>query len=80
MNKLLTDIIAERKGHYCHALEVSDVYELECIAEGVIDGYPGYTEEEYIQFFETISVYALNGDNEADIYNFNFDEYIRGTI
>ena len=90
MNKLLTDIIKERRGHYCHCIEVSCTYDIECTIEGVIQGYPGYTEEEYINFSESIQVIYLNEDHEEEgthddaaeeeVYNFNMRGYIEGTI
>ena len=80
MNKLIADIIEERNGHYCHALEVTDVWDLEATIEGVIEGYSGYKEEEYIDFFNTIELYCLEEENEQEVYDFNITNYIKGTI
>ena len=83
MNKILEYIIEQRKGHYCHALEVHEAYELESIAEGLINELGDkYTELEYIEFFESMSIYYLGEDStkEQEVYNFNFKEYIEGTL
>ena len=80
MNRLLTDIIEQRNGHYCHALEVTDVWDLQGTIEGVIEGYPDYTEEEYIDFFQSIELYCLEDSNEQEVYDFNFTTYIKDTI
>ena len=81
--KILDRILNDRKGHYCHAIEVNDTYEIESIIEGIIELFQDqYTESEYIEFFETMSVYYLGSDKteEKKVYDFNFTEYIEGTI
>ena len=80
MNKLLEKIIQERGGHYCHALEVNDAYELESVIESVIQAYPEFDEDTFIDFFESIELYCLSEDNEKQVYDFSFEKYIRGTI
>ena len=87
MNKLLDKIIAERKGIYCHVLEVANNQELESIIESTIHAYgdEDFTDEDYIDFFNSAELYYFtteeeNKQDEEDIYNFNFDEYIRGTV
>ncbi|MBC8302159.1 MAG: hypothetical protein H8E55_41135 [Pelagibacterales bacterium] len=79
MNNLLEQIIQERKGHYCHALEVNDVYHLESVVESVIESFPEFDEYTYIDFFETLELYCL-GEDEKQVYDFSFENYIRGTI
>lgn len=82
-NPILETIIAERQGHYCHALEVASVYDLESTIEGLIDCYGDqFTDTDYIEFFQSIELYSLEDDKatEEAIYNFDFDQYIRGTI
>jgi hypothetical protein len=81
MNPITEKIIDARKGHYCHCVEVSDVYELEAIAEQVVQEFcPEFSEETIIDFLESLTVYSLNDENEEDIYNFSFREYCTGTI
>ena len=81
MNKILEEIIKSRKGHYCHCLEVEEVYELECIAESITEEFQDkHSKNEIIEFLETLGVYCLNDDNEDDIYNFSFSEYVKDTI
>ena len=51
MNKLLNHIIAERKGHYCHALELDSAYSYECIIEQIVNEYKdSFTLEDIIEF------------------------------
>ena len=81
--KILDRIIKDRNGFYCHAIEVNDMYEIESIIESIIELFEDqYTESEYIEFFETISIYYLgeNSKEEKEVYNFSFTEYIEGTI
>jgi len=90
-NKLLNKIIEERKGMYCHAIEVTYKYEIESIIEAVFDTYESedITETDIFYFFDSIEVYHLedeelteeqNKQNEEEVYNFNFEEYINPTI
>ena len=78
---ILETIITARGGHYCHALEVADTYELENVAEVIIQEFQdSHTEAEIIEFLESAEVYALDDSREEEIYNFSFSEYIKGTI
>ena len=82
-NRILDKIIEDRKGHYCHALEVNDTYELESIVESLIDDLgEEYLESEYIEFFQSMELYYLGDDDkkEQEVYNFDFSEYIKGTF
>ena len=70
-------------GHYCHAIEVNNTYEIESIIEGTIQGFQDeYTEKDYIEFFESITIYYLGEDKteEDEVYNFSCTEYIAGSI
>ena len=80
MNKILNKILEERNGHYCHVLEVTDKWELESIVESFIESYTGYTEQEYIRFFESMDVYALDDTREDEVYSFSFSDYITNTL
>jgi len=78
---LLDHIVKERDGHYCHCVEVNDAYELECIAESIIEEYgEQFGEEEVIHFLESLTVYSLNDEKEEEIYAFSFSEFIEGTM
>ncbi|WP_353079764.1 hypothetical protein [Flavobacterium sp.] len=90
-NKLLYKIVEERKGLYCHAIEVTDKYNLQSIIEAVFDTYESeeITATDIFYFFDSIEVYHLtddelteeqNEENEKEVYNFNFKEYINPTI
>ena len=81
MNALFEQVIKERNGHYCHVIEVEDKYEMECIAEAIIEQHEHeYSEETIIDFLETLEVYCLNDDNEDEVFNFSFTDYIKDTI
>lgn len=81
--KIIDIIINKRKGHYCHAIEVSDTYEIESIVEHIISEFEdSHSEDDIIEFFDTMQIYYL-GDNqemETAVYDFNFKEHIQGTI
>ena len=90
-NKLFNKIVEERKGHYFHAIEVKDKYDIESIIEAVFDTYESeeITETDIFYFFDSIEVYHLedeelteeqNRQNEEEVYNFNFEEYINPTL
>ena len=42
MNRILSKVLDQRKGHYCHALEIGSVYELETVIESL---YQEFEEE-----------------------------------
>ena len=79
MNKIIETILHNRNGQYCHALEVDNVYELEATVEHIVDEfYNSYGEKEVIDFFNTIELYCTNEANEQEVYNFNFEQAIKG--
>lgn len=90
MNTLLEKVINERNGHYCHVVEVSEVYELENIAEAIIkENEDLFDAETIIDFLETLTVYFLeneeeteeyNNEKEKEVYAFNFREYISTSL
>ena len=90
MNALLEKVIESRNGHYCHVVEVSEVYELESIAEAIIsENEDLFDAETIIDFLETLTVYFLeneeesqeyNNEKEKEVYAFNFREYISTSL
>lgn len=90
MNALLEKVIESRQGHYCHVVEVSDVYELENIAEAILsENENEFDSETIIDFLETLTVYFLeneeeteecNNEKEKEVYGFNFREYISTSL
>jgi hypothetical protein len=81
MNAILEQIIEDRKGQYCHAVEVNDIYELESIADSIIQEYQdSHSEQVIIEFLSSLEVYSLSDDNETEIHNFSFTDYIKDTI
>lgn len=69
MNRLLDHIISERKGHYCHALELDSAYAYECVIEQIVSEYKDdFTQDEIIGFFDSIELYYYrDADNYDDI-------------
>lgn len=81
MNALLEKVINSRNGQYCHVVEVSEVYELESIAEAIIsENQNEFDAETIIDFLETLTVYCLDDNNEIEVYAFNFREYISTSL
>ena len=79
MNPILNEIIENRNGFYVHAVEVTEVYELEAVAEQIITEYQDrYTTEVIIDFLESLTVYYLGEDEQVEeqVYEFSFREYI----
>ena len=85
-NSILEYMLKERNGMYCHALEVSSVYELECTIESFIGELQNqFTIEDFKVFFNTMELYYLadeslsdieNEDNETELYNFDINSAI----
>ena len=85
-NSILEYMSKERNGMYCHALEVSSVYELESTIENFIDELQNqFTIEDFKVFFNTMELYYLadeslsdieNEDNETELYNFDINSAI----
>ena len=77
-NTIVRNIKEQRQGMYCHALEVATKYELESAIEQLIMDFTaeGYNKDEMIEFFDTISIYALDELEEQAIYNFDINNYI----
>lgn len=68
--KILDYMIEQRKGHYCHALELTDVYDLECVIESfIMDLGDKFSLQDYLDFFNSISIYHLPDDDSSDEYN-----------
>lgn len=83
MSRLLNHIIAERKGHYCHALEIANYYEYENIIEQIVSDYKdNFTKDEIIDFVISIDLYYYTGDEpeheeeEEQLYNFDVAKFI----
>lgn len=85
-NSILEYMLKERNGMYCHALEVSSVYELESTIESFIGELQNqFTIEDFKVFFNTIELYYLadeslsdeeNEASEVELYNFDIDSAI----
>lgn len=83
MNPIFQEILEARNGHYIHAVEVSNVYELKSILEALYDEYiDKYNIEIIIDFCNTLSIYYFDDENENEVdenevYNFNVTEFLK---
>lgn len=83
INPILLKVLEQRNGFHVHAVEVSSVYELECIAEQLYQDFESeYSLKDILDFAGSLDVYALevDPDTEEDIYNFSFYEYINDML
>jgi hypothetical protein len=77
MNAILETILSARKGMYCHALEVNDVYELQSVIDALYDEFINdYDVKTLIDFITSLELYCLCETNEGEVYNFSVEEYI----
>lgn len=77
MNAILEQVLTDRKGHYVHTLEVSDVYELKSAIDSLYDELiRDYDKEVVIDFITSMSLYCLVDENDSEVYDFNITEYI----
>lgn len=82
MNPIYQEILEARNGHYVHALEVSNVYELESILESLFNEYINeYDIETIIDFCTTLEIYYFDSENENEVdenevYNFDITEFL----
>lgn len=84
--KLLDYIIEQRKGHYCHALECTSAYDLECTIESLMmELGEQFTLAEYLEFFNSVELYFIadydssteyNDSVETELYNANIAEMV----
>jgi hypothetical protein len=77
-NTLLNEVIETRNGHYCHAFEAEEVYQLKSLAEAVFEE----NEEKHgfkacLEFLESLEIICTEEENEEEIYSFDFFEYIK---
>ena len=81
MNPIYQEILEARNGHYVHALEVSNIYELESILESLFNEYINkYDIEIIIDFCQTLEIYYFDDENEVDeneVYNFDVTEFLK---
>lgn len=86
MNPIYQEILDARNGHYVHALEVSNVYELKSILESLFNEYiDKYSIEVLIDFCSTLEIYYFDDENENEIdenevYNFNVTEFLQNLV
>jgi len=76
-NKILNTVYENRKGHYCHAVQVNDVYELKSFAEPIYDEFSEvFEKEDIIEFLDTMELYCLDVNNDDEVFDFSFEDYI----
>jgi hypothetical protein len=79
MNPILAKILEDRKGHYVHAMEIVDDYELQSNIDQLIDEFSkDYTKETIIDFFNTMQIYCISEDDtdHTKVDRFNIERYI----
>ena len=77
MNRILSKILDEYP-NYCHSVEMFNIGGMEYLVEWAIIAFSdNYYLEEIIDFLETLEVYCLNEENEEEVYNFSFSEFIK---
>ena len=89
--KILNHVIKAKNGNYCHAFEFTSVYDYKCLIDSLIeqlqdDFDDSLTNDDFITFIESASIYYLynksltdeqNHAIEQEILNFNFIDYIK---
>lgn len=85
--KILDYMIKQRNGHYCHVLELTDVYDLECVIESfIMDLGEQFTLGEYLDFFNSIEIYFIADDTltseqndaiECELYDADISELVK---
>jgi methyl coenzyme M reductase subunit C-like uncharacterized protein (methanogenesis marker protein 7) len=76
MNKIIEDIIQKRKGHYVHAIEINDLFELKSCIESLVDEFHKiYSNKDILEFINTLEIYCLMECYEEEVYNFNVYDY-----
>ena len=76
MNAILEKVHKARNGFYVHAMEVSDVYELQSIIEQLCEEFREYDREVLIEFICSMELYCLTEVHEDEVYSFDIEEYI----
>lgn len=81
MNAIVNNIIEQRNGHYVHALEVNDIYELESAVESLCEEFSKeYTKDEIIEFFESIQIFCLIEENEEEVWSLDIEGFLNELI
>ena len=73
INPILAECI-KNNSSYCHVLEVCDVYELQSSIEAIAD--EGWSQDDLMEFFNTIEIYCICEQNEIEVTEFSTDDYI----
>ena len=86
MNTILTDLIEERKGRYCHCIEASSVEELKETLYSIFDEFnERYSQNEITDFLYSLEIYFLEDEslscdenlrNESLLYEFSIREFV----
>ena len=81
MNPILNKIIEDRKGHYCHVIEVSTVYEAEETIHQLYQEFKGvYMLIDIREFFDTLQIIYFDEDEDIEeeerVHDFNAVDYL----
>ena len=86
MNTILEDIIEERKGMYCHCIEVYSVEELKESLYSIFDEFnERYSKNDIVEFLCSFEIYFLEDEslsrednlrNEYLFYEFSVKDFV----
>lgn len=82
MKTILDKVIENRNGHYVHAIEVTDTYEIENVIEVIANEFSTHSVQDLKEFFNSMFIYYIGDDEETetDVHSFNIDGYIDNNI
>ena len=80
-NPIFSLMLKSRNGNYCHALEVENVQEIESAIEALYEELgEKFTKQDYIKFFKTLDIIALDDECENEVYSFDVESFINNLI
>lgn len=78
---LLLEKISKSRPYYCHVIEVESVEELKNVTESIhSENIEEFSIDIILEFLESLTVYCLDDDNEEEVYNFSFTDYINKNL
>ncbi len=81
MNKIIKRI-SDNRSVYCHVLECSTLDEVMLVVDELLEDFISFkdSDEDIIDFFETIELYCLNDENENAFFNFDMNKYVKSIL
>lgn len=77
-NIIFETVLKNRNGHYVHALEVENVYDIENAIESIHSEFEDCDLNTLKEFFNTMQIIYIGDDEqtENEVYSFDIDSYI----